>query len=591
MYLIPKPKEINLKTGKIYASSIDADFGALLTEQVANALSYLADDMQENCPDGETLNITAEIKKEYTNNEEYSFAIDESGIKIYAGDARGAFYAIQTLRQIVYTEKCFPYCTIYDKPDFAFRGLQNDTTRGRVPTVEGLKKIADMCAYLKINKLVLYFEHSLALREFECISTAEESLNADELREVVEYCRLLYIDVIPYLAMVGHQYKLLQHDKYKHLCELENYVPTKHYWEERMSHHSFDVSNPESFEMVKSFIDQLVEIFPSDVYIPGVDESWDLGKGKNAGCNVIEAYCSYLDKICDYLKKYNKTALIADDILQNHKGFLLKSDNTIMYHWDYEKEPCEDKYKTLYEKNLKFIAVPCTISYNGPIERAGHSVPNIIKTVEYAKKYGGSGIINTIWGDSGHWADFNCNLYGISVGAEKSWNNEAPIKDGTFESTFSALIYGERETSVKKLIGRIAVLTYNASGYYISHWCSDNLVNNKNTEFTLIEPETPHSYYIEKAIEAENEARALMEKHPEKSEFYESLAGAASITHTLNILTRGLTEKRRLTKEELDIVNERFEAYHKLWLRNNKESEFYENRQVVEGIIKYLERY
>ena len=591
MYLIPKPKKISVGKESLLANSFDKNFGELCSEQVLHIFGILEKEASDNCVKGGEINLSAFKNEEY-DSEEYSIKIDANGIKISAGDERGVFYAIQTLRQIVQTEKCFPYCEIYDKPDFAFRGIQNDTTRGRVPSVVGLKKMADMCAFLKINKIALYFEHSLAFRELEGIVADFESLSPAELKEFVEYCRLLYIDVIPYVAMFGHQYRLLQSEKFKHLCELEDYVPTGHLWKERMAHHTFDISNPESLELVKSFIDQLVDIFPYEVYIPGVDESWDLGKGRNKGCNVIESYCAFVDEICKYLKKYNKTALIADDMIQNHEnGFLIKSDNAIMYHWDYEKEPNEEKYKTLCDKGFDFIAVPSTTSFNGPIERLGISLPNIIKTTEYAKKYKASGIINTIWGDRGHWCDFNGNLFGICSSASLSWNTETIVKCEEFERAFSLLIYGEAETNIKKMSGRIAVLTYNASMYYFTHWYSDNLVSHNNTKLELIEPETPHSDFIERALQVDKELKALMEKNPQKKELYESLIGACDVVVVFNLLSQALTEERPLTAEETSIIEKRVEEYYSFWLRDNKPGEFYENRAFIDGITNYVNNF
>lgn len=591
MYLLPMPKKVSLGEGVLCAAAFKADFGALWSEQVSALLKTLEKEAAEGCTGG-TVNIIAEKNTEFTDYEEYTLTIDKDGIKIYAGDARGVFYALQTLRQIVYTEKCFPYCEIYDKPDFSFRGLQNDTTRGRVPSLAGLKKMADMCAFLKINKIALYFEHSFAFRELSDIVTQEESLNSDELKEFVEYCRLLYIDVIPYVAMLGHQYRMLQSEKYRHLCEIEDFVPENHLWKERMLHHTMDISNPESLELVKSFIDQLSEVFPYKIYIPGVDESWDLGKGRNKGCNVIEAYCSFVDKICAYLEKHNKTALIADDIILNHEnGFLIKSENTLMYHWDYAKEPDEEKYAVLSEKGLGFVAVCSTSSFNGPIERPGISIPNIINTAALAKKYNASGILNTIWGDRGHWCDFNGNLFSVCAGASLSWNTDTKVKSEEFEKSFSAIIYGEKEENIRRLIGSIAVLTFNASMYHLTSWYSENLVSEKNTKLELIEPETPHSDFIRRALEKEKEITKLLKKHPEKRELYESLSGVCGIIEALNLLSQALTEERRLTEGERKTLQRRLEEYHTLWLRDNKEGEFYENRAFIDGIISYLDRF
>ena len=81
------------------------------------------------------------------------------------------------------------------------------------------------------------------------------------------------------------------------------------------------------------------------------------------------------------------------------------------------------------------------------------------------------------------------------------------------------------------------------------------------------------------------------EEKNEKRELYESLTGVCSLVEALNIVAQALTQERRLTADEYDRVEKRLEEYHTLWLRDNKESEFYENKDFIYGMIKYLERF
>lgn len=590
MKLIPMPEKA-LKTGGIlFAGEISAELGEFDNLQTRKALSDLLKDMKEVVKSDLTVPLKMEKNDGFTDCEEYSIIINKEGITVFAKEARGAFYAIQTLRQIVLTEGGLLCCEIYDKPDFSFRGLQNDTTRGRVPSVSGLKKIADFCALFKINKLALYFEHSFAFREFEGIVSETESLSPDELKEFVKYCESLYIDVIPYVAMFGHQYRLLQSDKYKHLCELENHTPYDHYWRERMLHHSIDVSSPESFELIKSFIDQLLDVFPYEIYIPGIDETFDLCKGKNKDGNMIEMYCSFTDRICDYLKEKGKTALIADDVIQNHEnGFLLRSENIIMYRWDYEKEPAEKKYVALKERELPFIAVPSTSSYNGFFEKIGISRHNIFNTAALAVKYGAGGILNTIWGDFGHWCDFNCTLYGVVMGAAKSWNAKT-VFDENFERIFSLLVFEEKDENMKPYIGKAATLSYNSSIYWFERWYCENIIRNENTGFVLIEPETSPLEFAERAREHSLAIREIGKRHPRKKEIYDSMAAGCGMTEALCYISNAFTVKRNLTASQKEIVEKNMNLYYDVWRRDNKEGEFYENRAFVENMIAYAER-
>ena len=76
-----------------------------------------------------------------------------SAVKIQAESPAGAFYAIQTLRQIL-KEETVPCLHIKDRPDFKYRGFYQDVTRGKIPTVATLKKLIDDMAYYKLSFLI-----------------------------------------------------------------------------------------------------------------------------------------------------------------------------------------------------------------------------------------------------------------------------------------------------------------------------------------------------------------------------------------------------------------------------------------------------
>ena len=87
-------------------------------------------------------------------------------IKVDARGVKGAFYAIQTLRQIAKNGYC-DASEIYDSPDFEVRGYYLDITRGRIPTVKTLKELIDNLAYYKTNMLQLYVEHVFPFKEYD----------------------------------------------------------------------------------------------------------------------------------------------------------------------------------------------------------------------------------------------------------------------------------------------------------------------------------------------------------------------------------------------------------------------------------------
>ena len=283
MYLIPNVKEaINGK--KIKIAGCNFIFPNDIDERVVK--------LSKKVPVGDT-RVILNVGKE--DSEEYKITFDKE-ITIEAKGARGAFYAIQTLRQIIkngYSD----VSEINDKPDLAVRGYYFDITRGRIPTVQTVKTLIDNLAYYKVNMLQLYVEHVFPFKEYDGIYQRTGYITPDELKEIDAYCHENFIDFIPSLSCFGHLYELLESDKYKHLCELTNDEHKTHYWQRRMAHHTINPSNPESIEIIKSLIDQFMPCFTSKYFNICCDETFDLGKGKNQGKDPAVLYTDFVKQI------------------------------------------------------------------------------------------------------------------------------------------------------------------------------------------------------------------------------------------------------------------------------------------------------
>lgn len=115
-----------------------------------------------------------------------------------------------------------PAVTIEDEPDIPNRGFYHDITRGRVPKLSFLKKMADKMAYYKMNQLQLYIEHTFLFRDFSEIWRDDTPLTAAEILELDRYCAERGIELVPSLSCFGHLYKVLSSQGYSHLCELED---------------------------------------------------------------------------------------------------------------------------------------------------------------------------------------------------------------------------------------------------------------------------------------------------------------------------------------------------------------------------------
>ncbi|MBQ8815456.1 MAG: family 20 glycosylhydrolase [Lachnospiraceae bacterium] len=259
MNLIPKVKQLEIFDGFLTDKVICFD-EKNVDGRLATALKKLPCDSAGARLDiritGDQAGNGANVKDMISDvDETYELCISEDHIDICAAAPAGAFYAIQTLRQL-FREEQVPCLCIKDKPDFSHRGFYHDVTRGRIQTVETIKKLIDDMAYYKLNSLQLYVEHVFEFEETKELWSSFGYLTKAEIREIDDYCRENFIDFIPSLSTFGHLYDLLEQPKYKHLQVLKEYETIPNFWHARMRHHTIDPLRSESIEVVKSLIDQ-----------------------------------------------------------------------------------------------------------------------------------------------------------------------------------------------------------------------------------------------------------------------------------------------------------------------------------------------
>ncbi len=190
MNIIPRPKKVEIQDSFLKNKVIRLE-SFIEDNRIINALSSF-----RTSDDGVSLNI---LMEQNDVEEAYTIKIEQDKILINAKGIPGAFYAIQTLRQI-FTYDEIPCCYVEDAPDFKHRGFYHDITRGKVPTVETIKKLIDHMAYYKLNSLQLYVEHTFAFKEFSDSIEKTGYLSAEEIRELDHYCKMNFIDFIPSIA-------------------------------------------------------------------------------------------------------------------------------------------------------------------------------------------------------------------------------------------------------------------------------------------------------------------------------------------------------------------------------------------------------
>lgn len=472
MYLLPQPSSLRMEEGTFllhYQSRIfmDAksddtlyDAALLLQEEIQASTGFPLAIIRRHAtkePGMLYLTTSSALPKEA-----YTLSITPEGITICGSPQRGVLYGVQTLRQIIRQNGAvLPCLEISDAPAMENRGFYHDATRGRVPTLAYLKHLADTLSYYKINQLQLYIEHSYLFDDLTEMWRDDTPLTAEDILELDRYCKKLGIDLVPSLASFGHLYKLLCTKSYAHLCELEGSDQAPFSFYDRQAHHTLDITNPESFELVKQLLLEYMQLFSSPYFNLCADETFDLGKGaakalaEEKGTTVI--YTEFLTRLADFITSCGKTPMFWSDVIsQEPEVYHLLPKNLICLHWDYAADVSSERLDRLTASGAKHLYVcPGVQGWNQLINQYHTAYENISRMAGYGHNCHAMGLLNTDWGDFGHINHPEFSRIGMIYGAACSWNSHL-LPEEELNRQISVLEFGDPSGTIVSLLATLS---------------------------------------------------------------------------------------------------------------------------------------
>lgn len=469
MYIIPRPQQWYQKEGTF---TLKYDRRIVLNSncppEVYEDAQMLQQDLEEyagfcttiSCGIPENGDICLQLG-EHMKEQEYTLLVQAHGICITGGSAVGIFYGIQTLRQIIeQCGCCIPYTIIVDQPKILHRGFYHDVTRGRIPTMDYLKKLVDRMAFYKLNQLQLYMEHTFLFRGFSEVWRDDTPLTAEDILELDAYCRKRHIELVPSIACFGHLYKALRTKTYGELCEMPGMEKEPFGFVDRMRHHTLDVSNPESIQLVKALIDEFMPLFTSQYFNICADETFDLGKGKSAALaeekGTQRLYLDFVKELCEYVVSKGKTPMFWGDIICEFPEAVQElPKETICLNWGYDADWPEDSTRKLSEAGARLYNCPGVSGWDQLVNQIRVSYENISRMCQYASNYHAEGLLNTDWGDCGHINHPDFSLPGMIYGAAFSWNLEIPEFED-INRQISRVAYGDETETLASVLARIS---------------------------------------------------------------------------------------------------------------------------------------
>jgi hexosaminidase len=466
---IPEPKHVDIKDGALALPAVPSV--GIASQELYSAACVIREFLPRASVNIAVAGVADTIKLSIDGRLRaggYTLRITTKGIAIAGQSPAAVAHGVQTLRQIAeQSGRTLPHLAIRDWPDLADRGVYYDICRGRVPKLERLMEQADQLARYKVNQLQLYIEHTFAFRGHPNIGKGASPLTAEDILKLDEYCAARGIELVPSLATFGHLHPILRLPEYHHLAEdlgvgkLEALEDTRAAWQKRKAW-SLSPAVPEVYEFLDSLFSEFLPLFRSKQFNICCDETFDLGLGQSYKlCQKHGKGKVYLEHICkvrDLAAKYGKTIMFWGDIIRHYPELIDEiPKDVLVLDWNYSGTHKFNTIKDFKEAGVPFYGCPGTSSWQSLFPRLPEAMANIHGFAKAAKRHGAQGLLNTDWGDGGHYNFMELSWHGYLFGAEQSWNVRADQE--TFTARFARLFLKCAEPALVKAIdelGRVA---------------------------------------------------------------------------------------------------------------------------------------
>ncbi|MEQ8822734.1 MAG: glycoside hydrolase family 20 zincin-like fold domain-containing protein [Sumerlaeia bacterium] len=419
------------------------------------------------------LSIADEPTTEPGARDAYTLEVTAERIAIRGASKFGLLNGLRTLEQWVRAHpEGVPAVSIDDQPAFPYRGLHLDVSRGRVPKVSSLKWLIDYLAQYKANMFQLYVEHPFEFRFDPEIAQNDDGLTSEDILELAQYCADRRIDFVPSIQSFGHMGGVLSLPQYRHLADVELEGTWEELtWYQRMTGATINMRDRRALALLGRMHDEYIPLFDSEFVNFSADETYALGKGKNAEeaerIGVGNLYLEHIDWLNEQAKRYGRRMMFWGDIVLKHPENIPDiPKDTILLHWGYSPNTHYERSKEFAEAGLDFFVCPGTNGWNRLLNNVEWGDVNIRRFAAAGEKYGALGVLNTDWGDHGHINPMASSLHGFALGAAMAWNVGEPGPEA-FDRIWTTHVF---DTSTTEVIQSLRDQSVGLSNWVAFYW-------------------------------------------------------------------------------------------------------------------------
>lgn len=343
---------------------------------------------------------------------------DEHKIVITCGFDAAFYRGVCTVVQ--YAQKGTTEFELEEEVWFPFNGLMVDCSRNGVMNISYAKEMIEILSAMGLNVMMLYMEDVYELEGYPYFGYLRGRYSKEELKELDDYAYQFGVELIPCIQTLAHMDQFL-------------------YWEEMASKYIdldnvLNVGSKDVKDLIENIITQLSNTFRSKRIHLGMDEAYNLGRGKYADehgmrkkSDIMREHLEFILSIC---KKNGVRPIIWDDMFVREyaaDGKVIIPDDMDLMYWDYynntKKHYIENiKVRKNFSNHVMFAGGAWKWTGYAPHHAKTFAATNA--SLAACKEEGIKEVMTTAWADDGCECPISAMLFGTVLFAEHGYKKE-----------------------------------------------------------------------------------------------------------------------------------------------------------------------
>lgn len=283
-------------------------------------------------------------------------------------------------------------------------GVMINCSQEAVRTIEGLKRLIGHVKLMGYTYIMLYTEDTYEIEDEPFFGYLRGRYSKTEIKEIVEYCQKIDIEVVPCIQTLGHLKTVLQFEAFSDVKNTED---------------TLLVGCEKTYELIEKMIRTCAECFLSKRINVGMDEAESLALGKylklHGQKNGFEVLLYHIKRVAEIAKKYGFEPFMWSDMLfKLARGYYyslnddmplwvieeFKKTGMNLIFWDYfEDEKLYDSMIKQHERfgaEIWFAGTAC--NWIGFATSNFHSLEKTRMAINSCEKAGITNFLQTLWG-------------------------------------------------------------------------------------------------------------------------------------------------------------------------------------------------